>query len=206
MSPAEIAVRERLLAAAIDLIHEHGLAGLTQPRVAKAAGVSQSHLTYYFPTHDALLTAVLELTAADQLAGVQQALASGSSSPKKLADTMGTAFEKAENSRVLISFALAASQSAEAREIFERLTRGIRECYRRCRRPHRHCRRRQDRGAGPCAGRRPLGAQSGAWRLALAAQPGRRNGDALQASRRQETKSLTEGPCVWVSGSTISFH
>ncbi len=39
---------------------------------------------------------------------------------------MGTAFEKAENSRVLISFALAASESAEAREIFERLTRGIR--------------------------------------------------------------------------------
>jgi AcrR family transcriptional regulator len=126
MSPAEIAVRERLLAAAIGLIREHGLAGLTQPRVAKAAGVSQSHLTYYFPTRTALLTAVLERTAADQLAGVQQALASASSSPKKLADTMGTAFEKAENSRVLISFALAASQSAEAREIFERLTRGIR--------------------------------------------------------------------------------
>ncbi len=126
MSPVEIAVRERLLVAAVGLIREHGLAGLTQPRVAKAAGISQSHLTYYFPTRQALLAAVLERTAADQLAGVELAMRAASTSPRKLADAMGTAFEKAENSRVLISFALAASQDADARAIFERLTRGIR--------------------------------------------------------------------------------
>ena len=33
----------------VTLLHEQGLAALTQPRIAKAAGVSQSHLTYYFP-------------------------------------------------------------------------------------------------------------------------------------------------------------
>lgn len=126
MSPAEIAVRERLLVAAIGLIRDHGLAGLTQPRVAKAAGISQSHLTYYFPTRQALLAAVLDRTATDQLAGVELAMRGASRSPRKLADAMGTAFEKAENSRVLISFALAASQDADARAIFERLTRGIR--------------------------------------------------------------------------------
>lgn len=126
MSPAEIAVRERLLVAAIGLIRDHGLAGLTQPRVAKAAGISQSHLTYYFPTRQALLAAVLDRTATDQLAGVELAMRGASTSPRKLADAMGTAFEKAENSRVLISFALAASQDADVRAIFERLTRGIR--------------------------------------------------------------------------------
>lgn len=126
MSPAEIALRERLLLVAIGLIREHGLAGLTQPRVAKAAGVSQSHLTYYFPTRRLLLVAVLERTAADQLAGVEHAMRAAAGSPKKLSAAMGAAFEKAENSRVLISFALAASQDDEARAIFERLTRGIR--------------------------------------------------------------------------------
>ncbi len=112
--------------AAIGLIREHGLAGLTQPRVAKAAGISQSHLTYYFPTRRDLLLAVLDRTATDQLAGVEQAMRGAAGSPKMLANAMGAAFEKAENSRVLISFALAASQDAEARAIFERLTRGIR--------------------------------------------------------------------------------
>ena len=126
MSPAEIALRERLVLAAIGLIREHGLAGLTQPKVAKAAGISQSHLTYYFPTRRALLTTVLDRTATDQLAGVEQAMRAASSNPKKLADAMGVAFEKAENSRVLISFALAASEDADVRAIFERLTRGIR--------------------------------------------------------------------------------
>lgn len=126
MSSAKSAVRERLLLAAVALIREHGLAGLTQPRVAKAAGVSQSHLTYYFPTRDALLTAVLTRTADDQLAGVEQALATGAADAKQLSRTMGAAFEKAENSRVLISFALAASENRDARETFEQLTRGIR--------------------------------------------------------------------------------
>ena len=88
--------------------------------MAKAAGISQSHLTYYFPTRQALLTAVLDRTATDQLAGVEQAMRAASSNPKKLADAMGVAFEKAENSRVLISFALAASEDADVRAIFER--------------------------------------------------------------------------------------
>ncbi|MBI2734998.1 MAG: TetR/AcrR family transcriptional regulator [Rhodospirillales bacterium] len=126
MSPTEIALRERLLLAAIGLIRRGGLAGLTQPRLAKAAGISQSHLTYYFPTRRDLLTAVLDRTATDQLAGVEHAMRGAASSPTKLAKAMGAAFEKAENSRVLISFALAASEDPEARAIFERLTRGIR--------------------------------------------------------------------------------
>jgi AcrR family transcriptional regulator len=111
---------------AVALVRERGLAGLTQPRVARAAGISQSHLTYYFPTRRDLLTAVLDRTATDQLAGVEQAMRTAARSPKALANGMGAAFAKAENSRILISFALAASEDAEARAIFERLTRGIR--------------------------------------------------------------------------------
>jgi len=51
-------VRTRILNAALGLLGQGGAQVLTQPRVCKAAGVRQSHLTYYFPTIDALLQAV----------------------------------------------------------------------------------------------------------------------------------------------------
>src|SRR2546425_10303971 len=48
-------VRDRILEAALGLLAESGAHELTQPRVSKAAGVRQSHLTYYFPTRADLL-------------------------------------------------------------------------------------------------------------------------------------------------------
>ena len=51
-------VRERILEAALGLLSQSGAHELTQPRVAKAAGVRQSHLTYYFPTRADLLQEV----------------------------------------------------------------------------------------------------------------------------------------------------
>lgn len=51
-------VRTRILEAALGLLAQSGAHELTQPRVAKAAGVRQSHLTYYFPTRAALMQAV----------------------------------------------------------------------------------------------------------------------------------------------------
>jgi AcrR family transcriptional regulator len=49
-------VRSRIVDAALGLLAEGG--EITQPRVARAAGVRQSHLTYYFPTVTDLLQAV----------------------------------------------------------------------------------------------------------------------------------------------------
>src|SRR5581483_5740529 len=51
-------VRSRILEAALGLLAESGAHELTQPRVARAAGVRQSHLTYYFPTRAELMQAV----------------------------------------------------------------------------------------------------------------------------------------------------
>src|SRR2546423_3822173 len=61
-------VRSRILEAALDLLARSGAHGLTQPKVAKAAGVRQSHLTYYFPTRGELLQAVARHSI-DKLAG-----------------------------------------------------------------------------------------------------------------------------------------
>ncbi len=55
-----MSVRQRILDAGVRLLHDEGFAALTQPRIARAAGASQSHLTYYFPTRADLLLAIAE--------------------------------------------------------------------------------------------------------------------------------------------------
>ena len=50
-----LGVRERIIDAAVQLLHERGINALTQANVSAQAGVRQSHLTYYFPTRTALL-------------------------------------------------------------------------------------------------------------------------------------------------------
>jgi AcrR family transcriptional regulator len=91
-------VRTRLLEAALGLLEESGVHELTQPRVAKAAGVRQSHLTYYFPTRSELMQAVARHSI-ERLAGemahardhnppqVARAIAAGSSD-KRIARVM----------------------------------------------------------------------------------------------------------------------
>jgi DNA-binding transcriptional regulator YbjK len=51
--------RERIVAAAMEVLRDEGLRGLSYRRVAKAAGVPLSATTYYFPTVDALLEATM---------------------------------------------------------------------------------------------------------------------------------------------------
>lgn len=73
-------VRGRILEAALGLLAESGAHALTQPKVARAAGVRQSHLTYYFPTRGELLQAVARHSIeklAGQLAHRHASLADG---------------------------------------------------------------------------------------------------------------------------------
>lgn len=53
-------VRRNILDAALALVEQQGLRSLTQPRVARKAGVRQSHLTYYFPRKLDLTLALLQ--------------------------------------------------------------------------------------------------------------------------------------------------
>jgi AcrR family transcriptional regulator len=52
-------VRARLLAAAVDLFSEQGVAGTTVAEIAKRAGVTSAMVHYYFKTKDQLLDAVV---------------------------------------------------------------------------------------------------------------------------------------------------
>lgn len=60
-------IRRRILDAGVSLLCDEGLFALTQPRIAKTAGVSQSHLTYYFPTRDLLMLAIAEHSVEQEL-------------------------------------------------------------------------------------------------------------------------------------------
>ena len=124
MVPADI--RERLLMAAVALIREGGLPNLTQPRVAKAAGVSQSHLTYYFPTRADLVHAVLERAAERQRAGVEATVAAADQGVEALVRALAETLSRSENTRVLVSFVLAADTDPAARALFGGLVVGMR--------------------------------------------------------------------------------
>ncbi|MGF6174449.1 TetR/AcrR family transcriptional regulator [Ensifer sp. 4252] len=52
--------RQRILDAALGIIETQGMKALTQPKIAKATGLRQSHLTYYFPRKADLFIALLE--------------------------------------------------------------------------------------------------------------------------------------------------
>ena len=72
---AAVNVKEAILVAGQGLLRENGIAALTQPKVARAAGIKQSHLTYYFPTRAKLLLGIAEYTANAAMANVAERLA-----------------------------------------------------------------------------------------------------------------------------------
>lgn len=53
------ATRERILESAVDLIYRHGVQGTSNDAVRRAAGVSGSQLTHYFPDKESLVRAAL---------------------------------------------------------------------------------------------------------------------------------------------------
>ena len=74
------ATRQAILDAGFALLRDGGISVLTQTRVAQAAGLKQSHLTYYFPTRTDLLLAIAEhaiLGMEDKLASAPAAIAAG---------------------------------------------------------------------------------------------------------------------------------
>ncbi|ASR33905.1 TetR family transcriptional regulator [Prauserella marina] len=60
--------KEAILRAALRVIGEQGVAGLTNRRIVAEAGVSLGSLTYHFPSQTALLREAMLLFAADETA------------------------------------------------------------------------------------------------------------------------------------------
>lgn len=74
--PAEpISTKERIVAAALALFRERGLAGVSTRDVSDAAGLSRSHLYHYFADWPALRNGVFTELAARELGEMSEAVA-----------------------------------------------------------------------------------------------------------------------------------
>ena len=117
-------VRERILESALKLLAESGAHELTQPRVAKAAGVRQSHLTYYFPTRGELLQEVARYSI-EKLAGQLGHVAHPS--PQKLAEGIAAGSADKRRSRVMLGLVTAADRDPAIKKRMRKFVGELRE-------------------------------------------------------------------------------
>lgn len=68
-------IRERLLAAGVELLEQEGMAGIGLRAITRRAGVSHGAPRRYFPTHTSLLAAIAETGIADLSARITPLLA-----------------------------------------------------------------------------------------------------------------------------------
>ncbi len=115
-----MSVRTRILDAALGLLAEGGAHELTQPKVARAAGVRQSHLTYYFPTRGELLQEVARHSI-EKLAS-QLGHAPGASRAEAIA--AGAADKR--RSRVMLGLVNAADRDAKVKARMRRFVAEVR--------------------------------------------------------------------------------
>lgn len=104
---------------ALALVQEEGLAGLTQPRVAKRLGLRQSHVTYYFPTRDELLAAVTELAVQRRVAALEPMRRARTMQQKVRA--LAKVLVDPEQTRVLLALAQMADSEPALRPQFRAL-------------------------------------------------------------------------------------
>jgi len=117
--------REALIEAAIAAVREGGYSALTQPKVAARAGMSQSHLTYYFPTRSDLVKAVAERIVRAQLGRIDAQAAPQS---REAAIRNVTALVTATGTtRVFMALVLAADAEPSARAALGELVTGMRQ-------------------------------------------------------------------------------
>jgi AcrR family transcriptional regulator len=116
--------RDRLLEAALRLLAESGAQELTQPKVSKAAGLRQSHLTYYFPTRADLLQEVARYSIA-KLAG--QLAHAHVHHPRELAQAIAAGSADKRRSRVLFALVAAADRDPKIKARLRKFIAELRE-------------------------------------------------------------------------------
>jgi AcrR family transcriptional regulator len=119
-------VRTRILDTAFGLLADHGVAYLTQPRVSRAAGVRQSHLTYYFPTRGDLLVGVARHSM-EALAGpLLDRAQSGRVTPAQLPAILTQALTDRRRVRAVLGLIVTADEDPEVREALRELLKMVR--------------------------------------------------------------------------------
>jgi AcrR family transcriptional regulator len=118
-------IKDDILIAGSLLLREKGVTALTQPQIAQAANIKQSHLTYYFPTRSNLLLAIAEFTLSslmDNIAAQLQEKPQG----KTLADAIARIMTDGFPPRVFIGLIVAAENDPDIRRLLRKLIRYVR--------------------------------------------------------------------------------
>ena len=118
-------VRETILHAGVALLKEQGVAALTQPKVAKAAGIKQSHLTYYFPKRTDLLLGIAEHTIARVMSDLEARMQE-ERSRTAFGETIATAMIDGAPPRVMVGLIVAADADPSLRPPLRKLIKHVR--------------------------------------------------------------------------------
>ncbi|MEO8039444.1 MAG: TetR/AcrR family transcriptional regulator [Betaproteobacteria bacterium] len=120
-------VRTRILEAALGLLGDHGVTELTQPKIAKAAAVRQSHLTYYFPTRAALLQAIALHSMQSLMATLSKGGAPGGFDLGTFAREMGEQVCDVRRTRVMLGLIVTSDQDPEVRQFLREFVATVRQ-------------------------------------------------------------------------------
>lgn len=119
--------RERLVAVALEVIRDQGLAGTTHRGVAARADVPLGSLTYHFASLDELVTAALSRYVEDQATGFDARLARVSDRDELAGSLADVVFEQflADRDKLVIAYELylGAARNAALRELTNRWMR-----------------------------------------------------------------------------------
>lgn len=110
--------RQLILDTALDIIETGGMKALTQPRIAKIAGLRQSHLTYYFPRKADLYIALLE-------ASHERADRRNGNTTPSLTNMLASLFFAPERMRFFLAIVLEVGDDADLRRVVAEHASGL---------------------------------------------------------------------------------
>ena len=108
--------RTRILEAAYSLLSKTGVSELSQPKVARAAGLRQSHLTYYFPTRSDLLQALAQHSIGQILTRLTGEAAEGSLTPDMLARLVGDIVSDKRRARTMLGLVVTSDENRKIKK------------------------------------------------------------------------------------------
>ena len=124
-----IDVRTSILESALTLLADHGVSKLTQPGVARAAGIRQSHLTYYFPTRADLLKATALYSIESMIGMLSRRALDGKLSPELLTQIASEMVGDKRRARVVLGLVVTSDEDREIktflRDFVDRVRAGI---------------------------------------------------------------------------------
>ena len=116
MDAAVRSTRDRILDTALALLNKLGYDKLTQPQVARAAGITQGHLTYYFPTRSDLLLAVAEHSLRTSMAQFLERRGKAARNPGLVTNLVRQALVDKQRTRAILGLVIASDGDREIKK------------------------------------------------------------------------------------------